>query len=90
MAFTDTIHMAADNATLRRLLGGIGKQALRYRYLAYRTAPQLMAASFSGSQGLVEAIRKGDAGSARAQTERLIERSWKTVRKCLPEQTPSS
>ncbi len=85
VAFTDAIHDAADHVTLRRLLGGIGKQALRYRYFAYRTAPALMQASLSGSQGLVEAIRKRDADGARAQTERLIERSWKTARKYLPE-----
>jgi len=85
VAFTDAIHVAADNATLRRLLGGIGKQALRYRYFAYRTSPSLMATSLNGSQSLVEAIRKGDKAAARTQTERLIERSWKTVRKYVDE-----
>ena len=85
VAFTDAIHRAADNVTLRRLLAGIGKQALRYRFFAYRAAPRLMSASLEGNRGLVEAIRKRDRDTARAQTERLIEASWQTVRKCLPE-----
>ena len=85
VAFTDVIHRAAANATLRRLLGGIGKQALRYRFFAYRAAPKLMSASLEGNRGLVDAIRRRDRDAARAQTERLIEGSWQTVRKCLPE-----
>jgi DNA-binding GntR family transcriptional regulator len=82
--FTDAVHRAADNITLKRLLAGIGKQALRYRFFAYRTAPELMSTSLEGNRGLVDAIRRRDKDAARHRTERLIEGSWKTVRKCLP------
>lgn len=79
LAFTDAIHEAAGNATLRRLLAGIGKQAQRYRYLAYSAAPELIDQSLIGSRYILAAIVKGDATRAREITEELIRRSWKTV-----------
>lgn len=85
VAFTDAVHRAADNVTLRRLLAGIGKQALRYRFLAYREAPGLMSVSLDGNRALVDAIRRRDRDAARSATEELIENSWRTVRRCLPE-----
>ena len=85
VAFTEAVHCAANNTTLRRLLAGIGKQALRYRFFAYRSSPKLMSVSLEGNRGLVDAIRRRDRTAAREQTERLIEKSWRTVRECLPE-----
>jgi DNA-binding GntR family transcriptional regulator len=83
VAFTDAVHIAADNPTLRRLLGSIGKQALRYRFLAYRKFPELMAKSVEGNKDVVAAIRAGDAEAARAETERLIKRSWEAIRSAI-------
>ena len=40
VGFTDAVHRASGNATLQRLLKSIGKQALRYRYLAYNRRTQ--------------------------------------------------
>ena len=40
VGFTDAVHRASGNATLQRLLKSIGKQALRYRYLAYQRRAQ--------------------------------------------------
>ena len=85
VAFTDAVHQAADNATLRRLLGTLGKQALRYRFLAYRDFPHLMSSSLEGNQEVVEAIRLRDEDEARARTEALIESSWQTIRDCVPD-----
>ena len=45
---------ATDNATLRRLLLGIGKQSLRYRYLAYSRFPDLMNRSVEGNRDLLD------------------------------------
>ena len=89
VAFTEAVHSAADNTTLRRLLAGIGKQALRYRFFAYRTSPKLMSISLEGSRGLVDAIKRRDQEAARRQTEHLIEKSWRTVRECLPKPSPA-
>lgn len=71
--FTEAVHRAADNATLR------------CRFLACRATPELMSASLEGNRGLVDAIRRRDKDAARLRTERLIKESWRTVRKCLPE-----
>lgn len=79
LAFTDATHVAADNATLRRLLAGIGKQAQRYRFLAYSAVPALVDQSLIGCRYILAAIVKGDAARAREITEELIRRSWKTV-----------
>lgn len=85
VAFTDTVHDAADNMTLKRLLGAIGKQALRYRFLAYRSFPHLMAPSFDGNSQVVKAIRAQNGEVARATTEQMIQKSWTTIRSCVPE-----
>lgn len=79
LAFTDATHDAAGNATLRRLLAGIGKQAQRYRFLAYAAVPALIDQSLIGCRYILAAIVKRDAARAREITEELIRRSWKTV-----------
>lgn len=76
---TSQIHAMAGNETLRRLLDSIGKQALRYRFLAYSRSPELIAMSLAGNEQIVEAIAKGRPEAARLVTERLIRRSWKAM-----------
>ena len=83
VVFTDAIHVASDNVTVRRLLLGIGMQALRYRFLAYRASPSLMGLSVEGNKELMDAIRRSDAKQARRITEALIERSWLTIRDAI-------
>jgi GntR family transcriptional regulator, rspAB operon transcriptional repressor len=85
VAFTRVIHEAAANPTLSRLLSGIGKQALRYRYRAYNAFPDLMAVSVEGSRDIVDMIAERNAEGARRVTERLIERSWRALRDCVDE-----
>lgn len=85
VAFTDAVHDAADNKTLKRLLGTVGKQSLRYRFLAYRSFPHLMSTSLEGNGEIVEAIAARNGEVARAQTEELIKRSWTAIRSCVPE-----
>jgi DNA-binding GntR family transcriptional regulator len=87
LQFTDAIHGMAQNATLRRLLNGIGKQALRYRYLAYSRAPQLMKLSLAGSRDILNAIVKGEPERAREITERLIRGSWQAIGHAIDEET---
>ena len=80
VAFTEVVHEAADNPTLRRLLNSIGKQALRYRFLAYSRAPGLIKRSLAGNRELLGAITGGRPARARDITEGLIRGSWETVR----------
>jgi hypothetical protein len=44
--------------TLKRLLGSISNQALRYRFLAYHSFPHLMSPSLDGNNEVVEATRE--------------------------------
>ena len=85
VAFTRVIHQAAGSPTLVRLLSGIGKQALRYRFRAYQLFPDLMTVSVEGSRDIVDMIVAQDADGAKRVTERLIERSWRALRDCIDE-----
>ena len=77
---TDQILRASGNATLRRLLGTIGKQALRYRYLAYSRTANMMQLSVETNREIIDAIRQQNGRSARMLTEDLIQRSWQGIR----------
>ncbi len=81
LALSSKIHSAANNATLKRLLGSIGKQSLRYRYLAYSSAPEMMSASVEGNREIITAIERQNARHARILMEDLIQRSWTVIRR---------
>ena len=84
--FTDAVHRASGNVTLQRLLKSIGKQALRYRYLAYRSAPGLMSMSVEGNREIVDLILARKGAQARRITDKLIERSWRAIRDTIPDE----
>lgn len=86
VAFTEAVHQAANNTTLGQLLMHIGAQALRYRYMAYSKAPELISHSIDGNRDLLTCLRDRDSQGARAMTERLIERSWMRIREFLPDE----
>ena len=80
---TDQILLASGNATLRRLLGTIGKQALRYRYLAYARTANMMQLSVETNREIIDAIRHQRGRTARMLTEDLIQQSWRGIRAIL-------
>lgn len=77
---TDTIHQSAHQGTLARLLATIGKQALRYRYLAYLRAPDLMDRSLDFNIEITDAIARKRPRHAKSLTEDVLENSWKNIR----------
>jgi DNA-binding GntR family transcriptional regulator len=77
---TDQILLASGNATLRRLIGSIGKQALRYRYLAYSRTPAMMQLSMETNREIIDAIHHQRGRTARTLTEDLIQQSWQGIR----------
>lgn len=79
------LYTAAHNKTLKRLLESVGKQSLRYRYLAYSHAPEMMAASIEGNRDIIKAIEMRNARHARNLMEDLVQRSWTVVRKLFTE-----
>lgn len=74
---------AAHNATLAKLLDGIGKRALRYRYVAYAHDPGLVDVSVAVNSAIVQALRSGAGSEARAASEQLIRRGWRVIRTFL-------
>ncbi len=80
VALTTQINVVSRNATLTRLLGSIGKQALRYRYIAYSRSPEMLTASIEGNHEIIDAIAQRRARIARTLMEGLIQRSWEAVR----------
>lgn len=83
---SEQIALTAGNATLGRLLGLLGKQALRYRYMVYSRFTGMMDVSFEGNSVIVEAIARQNARHARSLTEDLILRSWRSIGRYLAEQ----
>lgn len=74
---------AACNATLAKLLDGIGKRALRYRSVAYANDPDLLTISVAANTVIVQAMKSGAAAEARAASEQLIRRGWRVIRQYL-------
>jgi DNA-binding GntR family transcriptional regulator len=74
---------AACNATLAKLLNGIGKRALRYRSAAYANDPDLLTISMAANTVIVQAMKAGAAAEAKAASEQLIRRGWRVIREYL-------
>jgi DNA-binding GntR family transcriptional regulator len=84
---TDRILLASGNATLRRLIGIIGKQALRYRFLAYSRTSAMMQLSVETNREIIDAIVHQRGRTARMLTEDLIQQSWKGIRATFADPT---
>jgi DNA-binding GntR family transcriptional regulator len=80
---SELIYRIADNSTLRRLLKGLEKQALRYRYHLYQRSPDIVDMSLDDSARIFEAIVGGDAKAAYTATHTLIERIWRETRDAI-------
>lgn len=74
------VYELADNRTLTRLLQGLEKQALRYRYHAYEQNPSLVALSLDESERICNAIMEGNEDQALVLTENLIREIWLRMR----------
>jgi DNA-binding GntR family transcriptional regulator len=85
-----SIHTAARNKTLRRLLGSVGKQAHRYRFLAYSHIPEMRTTSIEGHLEILAAMGKANAREARTLMEYMIQRSWHAIRAHLLRNPPAS
>jgi DNA-binding GntR family transcriptional regulator len=82
-ALTDLLHDMCGNPVLRRLLDSVNKQALRYRYYAYRNSADFVALAVADNTEMLAAIRARDPDAARAATEQLVRKSWQVVRSQL-------
>lgn len=62
------------------MLDSVNKQALRYRYFAYRNSAAFVAVAVADNLDMLAAIRRRDAEGARIATEHLVRKSWQLVR----------
>tara|TARA_B100000949_G_C13984252_1_gene326449 strand:- start:96 stop:602 length:507 start_codon:yes stop_codon:yes gene_type:complete len=70
----------SGNKTLMRLLAGLEKQALRYRFHAYEQNPDIVRLSLEDTSRIYDAILAGDGAAAQSMTENLIREIWQTMR----------
>jgi GntR family transcriptional regulator, rspAB operon transcriptional repressor len=85
VAFTRAIHAASQNQTLIRVVAGIEKQALRYRYLAHLQTHEMLSMSLEGHSGVADAVLAGEATVARRRAEQLMRRAHGVIAKALAE-----
>jgi GntR family transcriptional regulator, rspAB operon transcriptional repressor len=90
VAFTRTVHAASRNTTLMRIVAGIEKQALRYRYLAHLRTMEMLELSFEGHRDVCAAITERKPLLARRRAERLIRRAHGVIAKALAEAYPAA
>ena len=83
VAFLHAIHATSKNRTLMRVMAGIDKQAMRYRYMAHRQSPEMLSISLEGYQGMARAVIDGDRVLARRRGEQLMRRSHGVIAKAL-------
>ena len=81
--FLHAIHAASQNQTLMRVMAGIDKQAMRYRYMAHLQTTEMLSMSLEGYRDLAKAILEGDVVLARRRGEQIMRRSHGVVAKAL-------
>lgn len=88
VAFLRRIHEAAHNPTLMRLLGGIDRQTLRYRYIAHRHADEMLGFVLDSYRRIHDALAKRDAAAARRETETTMRGARAIIARVLVERFP--
>jgi GntR family transcriptional regulator, rspAB operon transcriptional repressor len=83
VAFTRAIHAASQNQTLVRVVAGIEKQALRYRYLAHLQSQEMLSMTLEGHSGVGEAVLTGKVALARRRAEQLMRRAHGVIARAL-------
>ncbi len=83
VAFTRTIHAASKNQTLIRIVSGIERQALRYRYLAHLQSREMLGMTLEGHSGVGEAVLARKPALARRLAEQLMRRAHGVIARAL-------
>lgn len=76
---------ASHNQPLIRLLGTIHKQALRYRFLAYKRSRLARENSIRANENLIQALHDRDEDKAALMARASIEGSHEVIKQCLLE-----
>jgi DNA-binding GntR family transcriptional regulator len=89
IAFFDTMHRAARNATLLRILSVIERQASRYRYLAHSHSNSMLPFVLRGNSEIFKGISARKAQQARSATLAVIEEARHIIMRSLKEYAKS-
>lgn len=85
VAFTRALHKASANHTLERLVSGIEKQALRYRYLAHQNTHEIVDLAFEGDCKVFAAVASGKAELARREAVKMIRHAHRVIARVVGE-----
>ena len=85
VAFTRGVHAASGNATLMRVVAGIEKQALRYRYFAHRRSHEMLELSLKGHGDVLEALIARKPALAQRRAIHLINYAHEVISRTLAE-----
>ena len=85
VAFTRGVHAASGNATLMRVVAGIEKQALRYRYFAHRRSREMLELSLKGHGDVLEALMARKPALAQRRAIQLINYAHEVISRTLDE-----
>jgi DNA-binding GntR family transcriptional regulator len=89
VAFTNLIHLASGNHTLQRLLRGIERQSLRYRFLAHLKTHKMLELSYRGQRSIYEAISSNRPSVARDTAVRVIREAFEIISEVVAEFYPT-
>ena len=89
VAFLRAVHDASGNRTLIRVVAGLEKQSLRYRYLAHRHTHEMLELSLEGFREVCDAIVARKPLLARRRAERLFRRAHGVIARTLAEAYPA-
>jgi DNA-binding GntR family transcriptional regulator len=85
IAYSRFVHLLSQNKTLLRIMAGIEKQAMRYRYMAHLQTQEMLSATLEGHSNIAAAILRGDATLARKLSEQLIRQGHALIARALAE-----
>jgi GntR family transcriptional regulator, rspAB operon transcriptional repressor len=90
VAFTNGVHRASANGTLQKLLSGIEKQSLRYRYFTHLRNQKMLDLSYEGQGSLLDAVSQGKPALARKRASRLIRDAYLVISQTVAKAYPAS
>ena len=90
VAFLRAVHAASGNQTLIRIVAGLQKQSLRYRYLAHLRSHEMLELSVEGYGEVCDAVVARKPLLARRRAERLFRRAHGVIARTLAEAYPTA
>jgi DNA-binding GntR family transcriptional regulator len=81
--FTENVQEIAANRTLSRILAGLGRQAMRYRYYAYKRFPGMIEWSMNTNRELIAAVKENAPDRARETARLIVGNAWAKIRSAL-------